>query len=365
MRFSLVVCSGVLAALLVPAPPLRAAPAAAHARSGYVVATTRRLVNNRLDALTAQLWFTRTRTRVSLRRGRGPALIEVFDGKTVYRWTDASTHGRRWHPTGVQVLSDVVAQVLGSERTPGRKRVGTGTVAGLRCVLYEGELKAPADGSAWWKGTLKVRTWESQDPRFPYVLKSTAQDASGNRVESEVTRLALNVPVDESLFRPPPRMTWSPPPQIRRGVRVAGGGVPITAKVSLYLGDALGSGAGAKGRRVVVYQGSRIALDAKALATERDLDEVRLEPYGTYGVPFGQALVLYLKPAAAAALARVSPKAKGRRLVVLVGGEVASAARIDAPRALENNRVAVFDTQRRRLDQLARRINPRFAPGGL
>ncbi|MBI3948057.1 MAG: hypothetical protein HY321_19225 [Armatimonadetes bacterium] len=367
-RFSGVIISAVLAALLCSLLAVRpAAPAAAagrtalpRARSGHVVSRTRRFVGEKLpEEITADLWFTTTRSRLSTYHPSQPAVLELFDGQAMYRWTEDAKRGQTWRPAGLRVLPDIVAPLFASERLPRRKRVGAASVAGLPCALYSGTRKAPEKGKVWWKGTLTVRVWESTDRRFPYVLRSTAKDASGNRVESEVVKLSLDVPVPDRLFAPPRSVAFYRPAQVRRGRQVADASRLAASAVAIHLADVLAKGRPSGGRRLVDLDGERLALDAKPLATQSSLEEARLEPYGLGLVPAGEALVLYLEPAASAVLARASARARGRRLVVLIGGEPVSATRVQQPWAEEQNRVPVFGPGGRLLD-LARRLNPRF-----
>jgi len=341
-------------------PPARCAPrprvssaSVPLARSGHVVARTRQVVGGKTQIVSAELWFTGTRSRLAVRQGSAASVVQVFDGTALYQWSEGGKAGQLLHPTGVRVLRDIVGSLLGAAPVPGRKRVGTGEVAGVACAVYRGTLKG-GGASAWWKGNLDVRLWESQDPRFPYVLRSTGRDSAGNRLESEVTALGLHVRVPDGLFRPPAQMPFFAPTQVRRGRRVAGGGKPMAAPVAVYLGDPLGKGRPRAGQRAAAYRGARLALDARPLATDHDVAEVRLEPYGQGLAPLGDALVLYLKPEASSVVARAAAKARGRRLVVLVAGEVVFAPRINASWAEENNRVVILDPAC--VSRLARRL---------
>lgn len=344
-----------------PALEALAAGSVPQVHSGHVVSRTRRFHGNKLqEEITADLWFTRTRSRLAIYRPGQPALLQLFDGKTMYRWVEGAKRGQSWHPAGVRVLPDIVAPLFASPPIQGRKRLGTQQIVGLRCALYSATRRASKEEQAWWKGTLTMRIWESTDPRFPYVLRSVCQDAFGNRVESEVRTLSLNLAVPDRLFVPPPSVVFFRPTQIRRGWLVADAAKLSQARVAIYLADVLTKGKSSGGRRVVTFHGSRLALDAKALATQKDLEEARWEPYGLGLVPEGEALVLYLKPQAAATLARALANARGRHLVVLVGGEPAASIRIVQPWAEEENRLPVFDPMRRRLLEWARRLNPQF-----
>ena len=322
-----------------PAPRTPTAGKAALARTGHVAARTRRTLAGKTQSTLADLWFSDTRTRLTVSQGSAPATVQIFDGRSMYRWTQGAKAGQTWHPAGFFSVRDVVGPLLQAKHGPGRRRVGSARVAGTPCALYQGTVKASA--GSWWKGSLKVRLWESTDSRFPFVLRSSGVDTSGNRVESEVTSLTLGTPVPSGLFRPSQRVAFVAPPQVRRGRRVAGTASPFAVPVALHLGDE-GGGLKALGRRTVTFAGRRLVLDRKSLATERDVEEVRLEPYGDTLAGAQDALVFYLKPRAAARLSQASARAKGRRLVLLVAGLPVLADRIARPWPAEENRVVLF-----------------------
>lgn len=342
-----------LLAALAPAFGAPSAPAAA--RSGHVVATTHQTVGGKTESTVSELWFTSTRCRVVTRQGSAPIETQVFDGKAMYRWTHGTKAGHTWHPTGLRVMQDIVQPLLGGAPLPGRKRAGTGTAAGVRCAVYDGTRKA-RPGKDWWKGTLRVRIWESQDRRFPYVLRSEATDAAGNRVTSEVTELGLNATVPEHLLRPPSNMAFYPPARVRSGWRVAGGPTPMSGTVGMHLADAVPSVKAARGRATVVFEKRRYALDKQALATRSDVEEARMETNYHNGVPAGPALALYLRRDASARVARAAGKARGRYLVILVGGKPAAATRIGAPWAEETHRFAITGRSGDEVVQMANQL---------
>lgn len=355
-RLSLPIRLFCLAATLAALAGIAGAASLPQAKSGHVVARTKRTVGKKSETVTADLWFTSTRSRIAIRREAAAPVIEMYDGRAMYRWVEGARTGRIWHPTGMRVLSDVVAPLLDSARSSKRKRVGTAKVAGIPCTIYQDAVPAPKDGSAWWTGTLQVRTWESQDRRFPYVLRSSGKDSAGNTLESEVTSLSLNPRVSEKLFVRPANIVFYKPILARRGDQVAGASKPLKAKVAFHLGDALAKGKAAPGKRIVTVAGTRIALDKTPLASERDVEEVRLEPEGPGLLPTGEALAFYLKPEPAVRVARATAKARGRHFAILIGSEAVAASRIYTPWAEENVRVPILD-QSQRLRDLAKRLN--------
>lgn len=327
--------------LLLALSPAFGAPAApAMARSGHVVASTRRTVGGKTVSTVSELWFTATRCRVVTREGSAPIETQIYDGKAMYRWTDGAKAGHTWHPTGLSVLPDIVRPLLGGGALPGRKRAGTGKAAGVRCAVYDSTQKA-RPGKDWWKGTLRVRVWESQDRRFPYVLRSEGTDSAGNRIVSEVTELGLNTAVPERLLKAPANVAFYPPARVRSGWRVAGGPIPMADTVGIFLADPVASEKAAGGRRTVVHEKRRYALDKAALARHADVEEARMETNYRNGLPAGPALALYLRRDASARVARAAGKARGRYLVILIGGKPASVTRIGAPWAEETHRFAI------------------------
>ncbi|HEX2999777.1 MAG TPA: hypothetical protein VHR86_06030, partial [Armatimonadota bacterium] len=201
-----------------------------------------------------------------------------------------------------------------------------------------------------------VRVWESQDKRFPFVLRTLASDTAGNGLESEITALGLNIAVADRLFRLPNNVSFLPPPEVRRGQRIAGAPKPVTTPVAISLADAVKGEKATANRTVVNVNGVQLALDATPVAGESDIDEVRLEPYNSGSLFTGQAVVLYLKHPASVRLAHAAAAALGRYVVVQVGGEAVSAFRIGSPWAEENNRVLILDPSLERLKELIQRF---------
>lgn len=335
---------------------LSAVPAAAAqgglATSGQVVAHTRRTVGGKTTLTIAKLWFTRNRYRLETSYDSGRPVIEVYNGRAAYRWTEGARNGRVWHPTGLNVIQDVVHPLLEQSKVPHLKRIGTARVAGLPCTIYSGVRQASATPGAWWKGALAVRIWRSQDRRFPYVLRTTGADAKGNRVESEVIELRLNLKIPEDRFRPSTFTQFLPPPDVRRGRQLIAAPLPI-GPVAIHLADPLKAGKASPGRRVVSFAGQRLALEPRALAGTRDLQEARLEPHAAPKGKPQEAIVLYLSPAAAARVARTGAKARGRYLVVLVGGKPVAAPRIQRTWPEEENRVYIVASSAKQLSQIA------------
>lgn len=332
----------ILFCLLIPvlAPADGAPSSSVAARSGHVVASTQQTVGGKTVTTVSELWFTTNRCRVVTRQSNAPVETQLFDGKAMYRWTHGSKSGHTWHPAGLRVVPDIVRPLLGGTALPGRKRAGTGTVAGIRCAVYDGTRKA-RNGQDWWKGTLQLRIWESLDRRFPCVIRAEGKDSEGNRVVSEVTKLSLDTPVPAHLFRPPGNVAFYPPARVRSGWRVAGGPIPMSGTVAVHLADSVSSAKAANGRKSVVFEKRRYALDSQALATRADLEEVRMETHYEDGVPKGPALALYFRPETCKRVARAAGKARGRYLVILLGGKPVSVTRITAPWIEETRRFAI------------------------
>lgn len=341
---------------LLPASGALAGPATA--RSGYVAARTRQVAGGKTTQTTAELWFTATRSRLSVRTGGGPATLQVFDGVSMYQWSQGARVGQKWHPVGLKVLPDMIRGLLSGGKVAGRKRQGSGKVAGLPCAVYHGKVTTrPPD--AWWQGDLDVRVWESLDRRFPYVLRSVSADRYGNRLESEITGVKLNTPIKLALFRAP-ALDFHPPTQVLRGTQVAGGHKPLAGRVAVYLADALAKGKSGGRRQVVTVAGTRYALDRAPLTTQKDVQEARLEPFGPIYDPkgwrSGEALVLYLNSRPAARLAQAAAKAKGRYFVILVSGSAAGALAVETPRIQEDNRVPILGPPHDLLVKMAERL---------
>ncbi|NLB95864.1 MAG: hypothetical protein GX785_09170 [Armatimonadetes bacterium] len=344
----------ILFCLLIPVlAPACAAPASSvAARSGHVVASTRQTVGGKTVTIVSELWFTTNRCRVVTRQSDAPVETQLFDGQAMYRWTHGAKSGHTWHPAGLRVVPDIVQPLLAGTTLPGRKRAGTGTVAGTRCAVYDGTRKARA-GQDWWKGTLRLRIWESLDRRFPCVLRAEGKDSAGNQIVSEVTKLSLNTPIPDHLFRPPGNVAFFPPARVRSGWRVAGGPIPMAGTVAVHLADGISNANAAKGRKSVVFEKRHYALDPQALATRSDLEEVRMETHYQNGVPKGPALALYFRAEACKRVARAAGKARGRYLVILLGGKPVSVTRITAPWIEETQRFVIAGRSGDEVSQMA------------
>ena len=129
------------------------------ATSGQVVAHTRRTVGGKTTLTIAKLWFTRNRYRLETYYDSGRPVIEVYNGRAAYRWTEGARNGRVWHPTGLNVLQEVVHPLLEQSKVPHLKRIGTARVAA--CSARSTAVSARQARPRAWKGALAVRIWRS------------------------------------------------------------------------------------------------------------------------------------------------------------------------------------------------------------
>ena len=95
----------------------------------------------------------------------------------------------------------------------------------------------------WWKGTLRLRIWESLIAAFP-ASSVRGKDSAGNQIVSEVTKLSLNTPIPDHLFGPAGNVAFFPGPRAqwarRRGPIRMAGTAPVHLADSISNANALG-----------------------------------------------------------------------------------------------------------------------------
>lgn len=162
------------------------------AKSGYLerVITSRNTGASSMQ--TEKMYWEGDRIRMERYSVAGLS-VQIKNGNTLYMYSPAEKKAIKITASGKEsrTVQDMLQMIAGS--TKGGKKVGAGTVVGIKCDVY----MIPVPGSK-----MSAKVYVSTDSRLPLPLKMQMSTGSGSQT-IETRKLKLNYNVPDSMFSLP------------------------------------------------------------------------------------------------------------------------------------------------------------------